>query len=50
MSANLEAYDVERRNQDFNDILTKTQFVTPMKSRGILDHDIVIWLGDLNYR
>ena len=42
--------EVERRNQDFNDILTKTHFSSPMKPKGILDHDIVVWMGDLNYR
>ncbi|KAI6652640.1 synaptojanin-1 isoform X3 [Oopsacas minuta] len=42
--------EVERRNQDFNDILTKTRFEVPLKTKTINAHDIVVWLGDLNYR
>ena len=39
--------DYERRNQDFRDISSKLQFDNKMI---ISDHDIVFWLGNLNYR
>ncbi|KAJ3674744.1 hypothetical protein LUZ60_005360 [Juncus effusus] len=48
--------DELRRNSDVNEILRKTRFprvngVNDEKSpQTILDHDQVIWLGDLNYR
>ncbi|KAL9673362.1 hypothetical protein QQ045_029618 [Rhodiola kirilowii] len=38
-----------RRNLDVLEILRKTRFGRPFRD-GILDHDNVIWLGDLNYR
>lgn len=82
VSSHLAAHDynLERRNQDFHDVIRKTVFEieTPEKSPfsyrdspdsnveaageeasavgyatsslNILEHDIVIWLGDLNYR
>ncbi|KAI6202971.1 IPPc domain-containing protein [Aphelenchoides besseyi] len=37
--------ELARRNQDFRDI-SQMQF----QGKGIYDHDVVIWLGDLNYR
>ncbi|KXG27642.1 type I inositol polyphosphate 5-phosphatase 10 [Sorghum bicolor] len=48
--------DELRRNSDVVEILKNTQFRRLCKSSGrriperILDHDRVIWLGDLNYR
>ncbi|XP_062510457.1 type II inositol 1,4,5-trisphosphate 5-phosphatase-like [Corticium candelabrum] len=45
LAAHIE--EVERRNQDYADICSKVQF---SNSQSILDHDVVIWMGDLNYR
>uniref|UniRef100_A0A1D1Z3R8 Type I inositol 1,4,5-trisphosphate 5-phosphatase CVP2 n=1 Tax=Anthurium amnicola TaxID=1678845 RepID=A0A1D1Z3R8_9ARAE len=48
--------DELRRNSDVTEILKNTQFPKICKTPGcrmtekILDHDRVIWLGDLNYR
>ncbi|XP_011549893.3 type II inositol 1,4,5-trisphosphate 5-phosphatase [Plutella xylostella] len=43
--------DIERRNQDFRDICSRTRFVQPaQQSKAIKDHDQVYWIGDLNYR
>ncbi|KAL4599273.1 hypothetical protein ACB092_11G115700 [Castanea dentata] len=46
--------DEHRRNTDVMEILKNTQFPKICKSsrvpEKILDHDRVIWLGDLNYR
>ncbi|XP_065838324.1 inositol polyphosphate 5-phosphatase OCRL-like [Oscarella lobularis] len=39
--------EVERRNQDFHDICNKITFT---ESRSVLNHDILFWMGDLNYR
>ncbi|CAK9295175.1 unnamed protein product [Gordionus sp. m RMFG-2023] len=43
------AEELERRNQDFQDICTKIQF-SQCAYIGILDHDYIFWFGDLNYR
>lgn len=48
LKAHLE--EVERRNQDYWDILGKLKFEGPYGSPSIINHKIVIWLGDLNYR
>ncbi|KAM1648315.1 hypothetical protein ACFX1Q_010344 [Malus domestica] len=49
--------DEMRRNSDVMEILKKTRFSHSCRTKGqllppnsILDHDKVIWLGDLNYR
>ncbi|KAF2306128.1 hypothetical protein GH714_012942 [Hevea brasiliensis] len=49
--------DEVRRNLDVTEILKKTRFFhscrdlsQPLPPQSILDHDKIIWLGDLNYR
>ncbi|KAL9331895.1 hypothetical protein ACSQ67_001505 [Phaseolus vulgaris] len=49
--------DELRRNLDVSEILKKTKFSRSLKSlshslhpQSILEHDNIIWLGDLNYR
>ncbi|XP_010553300.1 PREDICTED: type I inositol polyphosphate 5-phosphatase 8 isoform X2 [Tarenaya hassleriana] len=45
--------DEVRRNSDVTEILKRTRFSRSCKDCGpetIMDHDKVIWLGDLNYR
>ncbi|XP_062119413.1 type IV inositol polyphosphate 5-phosphatase 9-like [Humulus lupulus] len=47
--------DERHRNENAAQILSLTTFITPATTshdfpRKILDHDCVIWLGDLNYR
>lgn len=42
--------EFERRNQDYRDINSKMrfkQFVPPLQTQ---DHDVLFWIGDLNYR
>lgn len=43
-------HEYERRNQDHDEILRSMQFNDGFKTRTILEHDQIFWIGDLNYR
>lgn len=42
--------DVERRNEDHDEILRRMQFSDGFKTRVIEEHHQIYWFGDLNYR
>jgi len=42
--------EIERRNQDFTEICMRTVFQCDNEIFYIKDHDLIYWLGDLNYR
>ncbi|XP_005098372.1 inositol polyphosphate 5-phosphatase OCRL isoform X2 [Aplysia californica] len=48
LAAHQEEY--ERRNQDYRDIETKTKFKQFEPPLELSEHDVVFWIGDLNYR
>ncbi|XP_063708810.1 inositol polyphosphate 5-phosphatase OCRL-like [Culicoides brevitarsis] len=44
-------HEYEKRNEDFQEITNKMVFLEEgCKTRRILSHDHIFWLGDLNYR
>ena len=52
INAHLAAHtaEVERRNYDHDEIISRMDFHDGFKYHNIHDHDHVYWVGDLNYR
>ncbi|CAG0879555.1 unnamed protein product [Cyprideis torosa] len=42
--------ETERRNRDYRDITFRLCFQNFLPPKTIKDHDLIFWLGDLNYR
>ncbi|KAK3580413.1 hypothetical protein CHS0354_012436 [Potamilus streckersoni] len=42
--------EIDRRNQDYKDIESKMRFKQFFPPLTIADHDVIFWIGDLNYR
>ncbi|XP_078485744.1 inositol polyphosphate 5-phosphatase OCRL isoform X2 [Ciona intestinalis] len=43
--------EIQRRNQDYQDICSRMKFPDPEgQSISVFSNDVLIWLGDLNYR
>ncbi|XP_060063309.1 inositol polyphosphate 5-phosphatase OCRL-like [Ylistrum balloti] len=42
--------EFERRNQDYRDISSKMKFKQFVPPLNIREHDVIFWIGDLNYR
>lgn len=48
LAAHVQEY--ERRNEDHDEILRRMQFNDGFRTRTILEHHQIYWLGDFNYR
>lgn len=52
VNAHLAAHvsEVDRRNEDHDEIIRRMSFNDGFRTRSILEHDQIFWIGDLNYR